>query len=317
VTPDISDVSTVAVPFTLGICASDGAAQLPTLLSSVASQNFGNGFVLERIVVVASGCPPRVLKGAEALAEADPRINLISEPSRKGKSEAINRIIQRATGEYLVMLNNDAAPGPGAIQELLEVQSGNAGVGCVSARPVFRAGRGLLRHALGLMWSAHNLMSLTLNHAGISNHACDELIVFRRDLVPELPADLVNDGAYIGGILRGRGMQVRCSQSAEVIIEVPDRIIDLLRQRRRIIFGHIQVWKKLGKPPRTVESMIFADPLLSARTVVKLLASRPSMVAALPLVAVSELTSCLLAIGDVVRSKKIHTVWRRIAGRTN
>jgi len=317
VNPDTRDGSRVRIPFTVGICASDAAEQLPGLLSSVASERFGDGLVLERIVVVASGCPPSVLSRVKNLAEADPRITLISELGRRGKAEAINRIIQRASGDYLVMLNNDAIPGPGAIQELLEVQDGDSRVGCVSASPVFDVRGGLLQHALGLMWSAHNLMSLTLNHAGISNHACDELIVVRRSLFPELPPDLVNDGAYIGGVIRARGMLVKCSQSAQVKIDVPARIIDLVRQRRRIIFGHVQVWKKLGRPPKTIESMLFADPLLSARTVVRLLSGRPEMLVALPLVAVSELISSFLAIGDVMHSTQIHTVWRRVSGRAN
>ena len=189
----------------------------------------------------------------------------------------------------------------------------DARVGCASAWPVFEDGGGLLRRALGLMWSAHSLMSLQLNHAGISNHACDELLVVRRSLIKKVPANLVNDGAYIGGLVHAQGYLVKFSTTARVKIEVPTRLSDLIRQRRRIIFGHVQVWRKLGHPPRTIESMLFMKPFLSVRTLVRLLSGRPRLIMALPVVGASELISTFMASIDAIRSPEKHAVWKRTA----
>jgi cellulose synthase/poly-beta-1,6-N-acetylglucosamine synthase-like glycosyltransferase len=277
------------------------------------SEEFGDSFALQRLIVVASGCPPSLMTRLEAEAEADSRIVLIPEAERRGKAEAVNRIIANAVGDYVAMLNSDALPANGAILTLLRELASDERAGCVSARPVFRESGGLLPRVLGLMWSAHNLASLKLNHAMLSNHSSDELLVARRSLLAPLPPMLVNDGAYIGGRIKAGGHLVKFSQSATVGIDVPGRPADLIGQRRRIIFGHVEVWKKLGSPPKTVESLLFTNPIMSARILVNALSSRPSLIPALPAALVSEVVSALLAVADSMRSSTRHSVWKRYA----
>ncbi len=298
--------------FTIGICASDSAAQLLALLSFLGTEDYGKSFGLLKIVVVASGCPESILDPLWKLSESDPRISLIMESKRHGKAEAINRILENSSGEYLVMLNADAFPYPGSIRNLLALVA-EPNVGAVSAKPVFNEGDGLVRRSLTLMWSAHSLLSLELNHAGLSNHACDELMVVRRGLVSRLPTNVVNDGAYVGGLVRARGFLVKFSEVTKVRITVPQMATDLIRQRRRIIFGHLQVWRKLGHPPRTLESMLFMDPIVSFRTFVKVVSTRPRLLASIPLLLAGESISILMGIFDAVRSTDRHTVWRRNA----
>ncbi|HEV2226087.1 MAG TPA: glycosyltransferase [Nitrososphaerales archaeon] len=307
-----SQRQTPAGGFTIGICASDSAKRLPSLVSFLIEEDYGPNFTLQRIAIVASGCPESVLIPVRQEADSEPRISLVTEPERRGKAEAINRIMENSIGSYLVMLNADAFPTKGSIRGLLEVAS-SPNVGAVSAKPVFDEGNSLLGHALALMWSAHSLMSLRLNHAGLSNHACDELIVVRRNMMSRLPANLVNDGAYIGGLARAQGLKVKFSTAAEVKISVPKQPMDLIRQRRRITFGHVQVWKKLGRPPRTIESMLFTNPLMSLKTIIGILTGRPRLILAVPLVLVSESAAILMGIFDANRSTEQHTVWRRNA----
>lgn len=297
--------------FSIGICASDSAATLPSLLSLVREEDFGESFSMQRLIVVASGCPPRVLSRLEAEARADERIALLFESERRGKAEAVNEIIRKSTGEYLVLLNADAVPARGAIGRLLRGLSTDARAGCVSARPVLREGGGLLAQVLSLMWSAHNVASLTLNHKSISNHSSDELLAVRRSLLTLLPPNVVNDGAYIGGRLRAGGHLVKFSQPAVVSIAVPRKPTDLINQRRRIIFGHVQVWRKLGNPPRTVESLLFTRPIMGMGILVSMLAGRPRLIPALPFAFVSEILSALFAMLDTVRSSTRHVVWKR------
>lgn len=296
--------------FSIGICASDYASQLPSLINFVRAEDYGAGFVLNKVVVVASGCPPAVVETARKASADDDRVTLIIEAQRRGKAEAINRILSEARGEFLVMLNADAYPSRASIGQLLAMAA-EPKVGAASAMPVFDDSGGLLRHSLSLMWGAHSQLSLQLNHAGVSNHACDELIVVRRNLVKSLPANLVNDGAFIGGLVRARGYQVRFSTTARVRISVPTALIDLVRQRRRIIYGHVQVWKKIGRPPRTIESLMFMDPLTSLKTLVRVLSQKPRLIVALPVVAAGETVSVLMGLADAIRTTEMHAVWRR------
>jgi cellulose synthase/poly-beta-1,6-N-acetylglucosamine synthase-like glycosyltransferase len=299
--------------FTIGVCASDSAPSLLSVLRTLRSEDFGSSFRMRRIVVVASGCPGGILSKLASASKEDERIEVITEPERRGKAEAVNRIMANSLGEYLVLLNSDAVPARGAIRALLEEVSSDERTGSVSARPVFRDSGGLLSGVLRIMWSTHNLASLRLNHAKVSNHTSDELFVARRNLLAPLPPNLVNDGAYIGGRIRAGGHLVKFSQRAVVSIDVPKRPADLINQRRRIVFGHVQVWKKLGSPPMTVESLLFMKPGLSVRILVESLASSPRLIAALPIAVVSEVVSGILAMSDHFRSTKKHAVWKRYA----
>lgn len=295
----------------MGICASDSSEGLPSLVATLTREDYGSAFLMDKLIVVASGCPLPVISALEESARRDDRILVITEPERRGKAEAVNRIVENSTGEYVVLLNADAVPGQGAIRKLLDVLAADGRAGCASARPVFKEGAGLLQGALSLMWSAHASSSLRLNHANMSNHSSDELIAVRRNLFPKLPEKLVNDGAYIGGHVKSAGYFVKFCTDATVNITVPRRFTDLLEQRRRIIFGHVQVWRKLGSPPHTIESLLFTRPLLSARLLVALLARRPRSIIVLPIVATSEIASAFLASIDWALSTERHAVWRR------
>jgi cellulose synthase/poly-beta-1,6-N-acetylglucosamine synthase-like glycosyltransferase len=300
-----------ASEFTIGVCASDSARALPHLLDFLLKEDYGEGFKLRELMVVASGCEASTVSAAQELAASDPRVTLITEPERRGKAEAINRIIGNSFGENLIFLNSDAMPEVGAIRKLLSVAAQDPTIGCVSACPVFDKGKGLLQDSLGLMWSAHNLVSLRLNHAGMSNHSSDELLLVRRRFLTQLPSKLVNDGAYIGGLATSRGFRVKFSEEARVRIALPATPGEMISQRRRIIFGHVQVWKRLGRPPRTMESLLFTSPLLSVRLLVALLARNLRLIIVLPIVATSEIASALLALTDWALSTDRHAVWRR------
>ena len=297
--------------FTVGVCASDQAANLPWLLRTIEGESLPSGVFLRRIVVVASGCPQTVLSSVEAMSRADSRILLLVESHRQGKAAAINQIIGHCKGEFLVLVNSDAMPASGSIRRLLEEISAQDDVGSVSAIPVLPKRDTLVQKVLELMWTSHNISSIALNHAGLSNHNCDELMAVRTSLLSELPVDVVNDGAYIGGLVYSNGYRIIFCDESEVRIDVPTRISDLLQQRRRILFGHAQVWKDLGMPPRTIESLFLTSPLLAISLVGKVMASKPSLFFVFPLAVVTEVTSAALSILDRTFSPRKHVVWKR------
>jgi cellulose synthase/poly-beta-1,6-N-acetylglucosamine synthase-like glycosyltransferase len=305
----LASISTLG--FSIGVCASDSSPNLPRLLKLLLDEDYGEGYTLQGVVVVASGCDHNTVSATRAVAESDSRVLLITEPERRGKAEAINRIVENSTGQCVVFVNSDAVPEAGSIRKLLSLAADDANAGCVSAHPVFDQGAGLFQSSLGLMWSAHNLVALHLNHAGLSNHSSDELLLVRRRLLSRLPPKLVNDGAYLGGLATSRGLRVRFCDDARVKISVPAKANELIGQRRRILFGHIQVWKRFGHPPRTMESLLFTRPLLSLRLLVALLARQPKSMIALPVVATSEIVSTLFAVVDWALSTERHTVWKR------
>ena len=132
------------------------------MVRAIEAETFPASLLLKRLVIVASGCPKSVLAEVEELRRSDPRILLIVESQRRGKTEAINEILKFHEGSFLVLLNSDATPFKGSITRLVEEISSREDVGSVSALPTFQSGKkmnGMTAKVLELMWSAHNVSS--------------------------------------------------------------------------------------------------------------------------------------------------------------
>jgi glycosyltransferase involved in cell wall biosynthesis len=104
----LSENARLDVGFSIGICAAYSAANLESLLGLIESEACPPGFTLEKVVLVASGCDPEAMIHVRELADRDGRFLLIEEPIRRGKSAAINEIIENFEGHFLILVNSDA-----------------------------------------------------------------------------------------------------------------------------------------------------------------------------------------------------------------
>jgi len=301
--------------FSIGICAADHAAKLGGLLKIIDKEPYPAGFVLKSIIIVGSGLDAEASTFLRDLAERNPKLILVEEPVRRGKAQAINRILEEYTADFLVLVNSDAHPEPGAIAHLLTTIAGDSNVGMVSASPILEKTSGITGAVLRLMWCVHNECLVTLNDEGLNNHCCDELIVLRSKAIRKLPRETVNDGAFLAGSAYREGYSIQFCERARVRIDVPRRISDLLKQRRRILYGHAQIFRSVGQRPRTLESMVFTNPKLALSILVKTLARSPELVLALPAAVVGEFLSAIGAAFDSVTATKNYVPWDRVAIR--
>ncbi len=297
--------------FDVGVCTTGESRDIFWLVQSVFADARISEIPLRRAVVVASECPPKVIEQLSRIAEQEPRLDFVTERHRHGKAEAINQVLRRSHSEFLILVNSDAHPEPGAILELLRAIKADKETGIMSAKPVPEPGRGIASALADLMWTAHNECSLALNHMNLSNHCSDELVAMRRSIVIRLPSGLVNDGAYLATRARQRGYRVKFLDTARVHVEAPYRVADAIGQRRRILFGHHEVWRKTGAMPKTTESLILFSPGLGIRLLVRTLSKKPRFLVLLPLAVVAELTAAALSMLDSFISSKRHAVWRR------
>ncbi|MDG6907808.1 MAG: glycosyltransferase [Nitrososphaerota archaeon] len=310
-------LSTRVRAFSIGICACDSSSELPGLISFLQSENF-HGFELYRIIIVASGCDECTMKSVRRLVAHDRRIMLIEESHRHGKADAINKILSNSQGNYIVFVNADALPLDGSISRLLAVAERSPSIGLVSGKAIIGNGeRNSTTSSIeDFMWTVHSECSSRMNLSEKNNHGCDEMMVVRSEALSEsLPPSIINDGAYIGGILKRDGFAVKFCESAEVTINVPERVSDLIGQRRRIIFGHFQIWRLTGRSPWTVESLLLFSPLLALGIVVNSLAKNPKLIRISPIAVICEFVSVFLALKDNVRrnSSGKHQIWARYA----
>jgi len=296
--------------YTVGICATGNPPTLEPLLETVLSSEMP-GFLLKKVVLVASDCSEDTLRVARRMAALDRRLRLIEHERRTGKADAINEIFRLTEGDFLVYVNADALIEADSISLLLRSIEEDEGIGFVSGKPVFVRSGSLISDILDVMWTSFDLLSSDPDQSKQSNHGTDELMVIRSDLLSELPPGVVNDGAYIAGRIREMGFRVAFQPEAVVRIDVPRRMIDLVRQRRRILFGHIQVKRLLGKAPRTVETMMFFSPYQSVRIIIRMLANKPRRIFILPIAAMGELIALAGALWDTFVSNAGHAVWKR------
>ena len=301
--------------FSIGICAADHASNLKELLTIVETEPYPEGLVLNEVVIVASGLDIQVLEFVRAFTDSHEGFVLIEEPIRQGKAEAINRIIDSYTGQFLVLVNSDAHPERGAISKLLTTISNDRHVGMVSASPLVGDGAGVTGAVLQLMWGVHNECLLTLNEGDKNNHCCDELIIIRSEALRKLPKDTVNDGAFLAGAAYRAGYSIRFCGEARVRIDVPGRFCDLLAQRRRILYGHLQILRSMGKSPRTTESMLFNTPQLSFSILLRTIAKNPRLGLALPIAVIGEVFAIALAISDNLTATRKHVPWARVGSQ--
>ena len=295
----------------MGVCAADGMDDPVGFIRSILLESARCPATMKELVVVASGVSGPTLSALERARESDRRVKILVEARRHGKAEAINRILSSVSGEYVVFVNADARPEPGAISSLLEDVSSDSRTGAVSALPVVEASGGMTSLLTQFMWSAHNECSIYLNHRGIANHSSDELVVFRAAAAALLPAGLVNDGAYMAGVAKRKGYSVKVCKSAKVKIRAPSMLLDVILQRRRILFGHAQVWRKVGAPPKTIESMFVLSPAVGLRLLTRSLSKDPRFLLVFPVSVVGEILAATLSVIDTLKSTTVHEVWRR------
>jgi cellulose synthase/poly-beta-1,6-N-acetylglucosamine synthase-like glycosyltransferase len=307
----LNQTESTPTEFTIGICATGVSAGISKLIDIIDREGFPDGFTLSRIVVVASACAHSTVAYLRQRKRADPRVVLIEEKVRRGKAEAVNLVIAESVGEYLVFVNADALPEQGAFSRLLRAIDHDRSAGVISGNPAITSKGGVASGLVQLMWETHNECSADLEKTRLANHGTDELMVVRSGALVSLPPGLVNDGAYIAGVAKQRGYSVRSLVSARVTVEAPSRPIDVIRQRRRILYGHIQVWRLVGEAPRTAESLMLLSPDRGFRVVAKAISRHPRLIWTLPLASVSELISLMGAIRDTLGSGEKHAVWER------
>lgn len=303
----------MAVSVSVGICAYNEAARVGGLLGSLRSVDVSPSFIVDEILVVASGCTDGTEEEVQRAAAHDARIRLVVEPTRRGKASALNRILASYRGDILVLVNADARPAPGALGALLRAfeEPADTVVACGAAVP--DGGDGLSHLVEEVQWDLHNRILAIQSARNQENHCCDELMAMRRGFVDSLPPDLINDGAYLGVFAALSGRTVRFCTDARVHVHTPRSVRGLVEQRRRILRGHRQIRRMLRRSPSTLERLSTRDPALAAQILVTEIRARPLALAILLLLALPlELASAALAASDEVRRPDYTPVWPKV-----
>jgi cellulose synthase/poly-beta-1,6-N-acetylglucosamine synthase-like glycosyltransferase len=206
-------------------------------LHAVLNQRLSQSSVVE-IIVVASGCTDRTVDLAEEVARAHPIIRVEAQAKRLGKAAAINRLIQLARGEVILLVGADTLPDPTAFEHLVKPFE-DAGVGMTGGRVVpLNDPRTFLGLTIQILWRVHHRMAMRWPKLG-------ELVAFR-NVVAELPVNTATDEVALEALISALGYRLVYTPDAVVYNRGPETLGEFLVQRRRIFAGHLHIAATYG-----------------------------------------------------------------------
>lgn len=282
------------LPCSVGITAHNEEDNIGSLLEAMIDQHLHEVEIAE-IIVVASGCTDNTVPVVQSFQALDPRIKLLVQPKRQGKTAAINLFLKEAQEDILVLESGDTLPHENAVENLVRLFR-DPSIGMTGAHkvPVNTPDHlvGLFTH---LRLRMEHELCLDIPRLG-------EMIAFRR-MLDEIPLDVAMDEAFLEAIVIRHGLRVVYSPDAVVYNSGPDTISDFVRQRRRNHAGHLYLSRKYGHQVSSIQNTRVA------RVALRELLGAVRLVWSLMLLAVLEGWSRLLGWYDFAVKHDRHVVW--------
>lgn len=222
---------------TIGVMAYNEEANIGHLLRALLEQE-ATTCVIDRILVLASGCTD----GTEAIirqwSARHPQVELVVQSQRLGKASAVNLFLRCATSDILVMVGADTIPARTAIQHLV-APFADPEVGMTGGHPApVNDPRTFMGFTVHLLWELHHQIALQAPKLG-------ELTAFRR-VFYRIPTYSAVDEANMEPLIRGQGYHLRYVPEAIVYNRGAETVRDFLKQRRRIYAGHLRLRAEQG-----------------------------------------------------------------------
>lgn len=293
----------------IGVCAYNEERNIRMLLGDILNQKALSRDV--RVIVVASGCTDNTAGIVRQIARGDPRVELIEEKTRTGKTNAINLILANCRSGFLVMAGADIRLPQDAVSEILRAISDER-VAVVGGLPVVEnSDSGVVAKSATIIWRVMRQAMTELGSRGELSFVMGELYGFRTNLLERIPPEVVNDDAYVATLARKKGFKVVHAANANFVLKVPSSVPDYIAQRRRVTFGHLLIKAQMGRFAN-IEGVALGHTLILALAMIHEATSRPlSIIRALFLLEL-EVAVRLLAWLDL-RTGRQHAIWNRIA----
>lgn len=222
---------TAAAPsVVVGIMAYNEAANIGRTIHSLQEQTIAER--IERIVVVASGCTDDTCAIVARMAAEDPRIVLVEEGTRAGKTVALNTFLAGVHESIVVVPSADLILEPDTLEHLIAPLD-DPRIGMVGAHPVPTNSRDtFIGFAVNLMWELHHRIASVEPKMG-------ELVAFRNQLGALDPA-VLSDELAVENQIRTAGLRIVYAPDARVFNHGPETLREFVTQRVRWCVANIQ-----------------------------------------------------------------------------
>lgn len=188
------------------------------------------------ILIISSGSTDSTESIIRALIEKDARIRLISEPEKKGKPAAINKILYLAKGDIIIMTDGDVYIEPGAAN-LLKARFSENKIGLVAGHPV-----PLYPEGIPGCWMR---MSCDIMHdkrtKNIELDVTGNLYAIKKGIVKNIPENTTLDDVYVAFEVKKKGYAIVYEPEAIVRVKGVETISDFISQKTRTRVGWHQL----------------------------------------------------------------------------
>lgn len=281
---------------TVGICAHNEENNIGHLLKSILfEQKLPGDF---EVLVVCSGCTDNTVEIVQNFAQKDSRVIPIVETKKTGKANAVNNIFSKAKGKNIIFISADTLPKKDCFSKLLTViQRPKIGIVCGNPKPI-NPKNSLVGKLVNFLWSFHGHVFEQLNDIGHARHATGEVFCIRKGIVNKIPADIVNDDAYIALKAKKKNWLIKFEKESQVFMCGPKTFSDYYKQRKRVLFGHHQIKKVTGESPQHLLYLFPQNP----KEVIKLLswAIKKLSISTFLIFALVELVINAIAFADTI-----------------
>ncbi len=223
-------------PLSVSICvpAYNEEKNLEKILQALVSQQTKR-IHINKIIVISSGSTDRTDEIAGRYAKEFAQVDFVREESRNGKAAAINTFLKLVDDPVVVIESADTVPKPDTIEELCTPFLEDERIGMTGGAPhPVNDPNTFLGYIIHVWWWFHR----NIPRFG-------EIIAYR-NVLPQISPVSAVDEAYIQAKIIQLGYRVVHVDSAVVTNKGPETVSDLIKQRRRVLNGHLRLFFSEG-----------------------------------------------------------------------
>lgn len=234
------------VAVSIGISAYNESNNIGKLLRSLSEQKEINYFIKE-ILIYSDGSTDNTEEIVKSVA--DPRIVLVADKNRIGKSERLNEIFRKAQGEIIVLLDADIIPSSSeTINELIKPIKNDEQIGLVGGNPQPIKAKTFIEEGVNTTFYAYDKLRILLKEGNNAYGADGRILALSKKFAGEVnvPVDMIANDAFLYFSCITKGYHFRHVRKAQVWFRSPTTIKDQIRQNKRFVAAHHRMERYFG-----------------------------------------------------------------------
>lgn len=244
---------------TLVIAAFNEEKVIEDKIKNCLSLNYNNCSI--NILIVSDGSIDETNSIVKKYLNRFSNIKLI-ELERGGKPRAIDIAVRYSNADLILFTDANTMLEKDVINILIDCFDDEE-VGCVSGRLVYRNPKNLLSgKGEGFYWRYENTLKILESKLGYVAGANGAIYMIRRELMPELPYNIINDDFFISMGIVQQGYKSLYAHNAIAYEDVAPSEGDEFRRHIRDAVGHYRVIVKLWRlinPLRGISWFIYVS----------------------------------------------------------